>query len=183
MRCTTLIWRLTIKGVFPITSVDRELINGNLDQHQYLYHVSRLLFASTHCVTYPTDAQCAIIKPQLPLVLANPEPHGQESTRNRDQTPGHNGHQRSVVLRRVADPGIYGRHLGWIRRLTWDKVQVLCPARLLMYMHISADFCPFQTLPGGDAAQELTPRTQAKAIRSRQFCGMVLDRLLRRRLR
>jgi len=37
--------------------------------------------------------------------------------------------------------------------LTWDKVQVLCPARLLMYMHTSADFSLFLTLPGGDAAQ------------------------------
>jgi len=37
--------------------------------------------------------------------------------------------------------------------LTWDKVQVLCPARLLKYMHISADFFLFLTLPGGDAAQ------------------------------
>lgn len=38
------------------------------------------------------------------------------------------------------------------------------------------------TLPGGDAAQELTPRTQAKAIRSRQIRGQVLHILLRRRL-
>jgi len=38
--------------------------------------------------------------------------------------------------------------------LTWDKVQVLCSARRLMYMHMSADFSLFLTLPGGDAAQD-----------------------------
>jgi hypothetical protein len=68
--------------MFPIASVDGELVDADLDQHQYLYHISRLSFALKCYITYPTDDKGAIVKPQLPLVLANPDPSSQEGTSN-----------------------------------------------------------------------------------------------------
>jgi hypothetical protein len=50
--------------------------------------------------------------------------------------------------------------------LMWDKIQVLCPKRLLMYMQISANCCPFPDPAWWGCGAELTPRTKAKAKRS-----------------
>jgi hypothetical protein len=50
--------------------------------------------------------------------------------------------------------------------LMWDKVQVLCPKRLLMYMQISANCYPFPDPAWWGCGAELTPRTKAKAKRS-----------------
>lgn len=77
--------------------------------------MSQLLFASRCCGTYPTDGKCAIVKPQLPLTLANIKPRDQKGSRNGDERPGDDRHERTMALVRVADPRIVGSHLDWTR--------------------------------------------------------------------
>lgn len=66
--------------MFSVAYVDRELIDDDLNQKQCLYYVSQRFFAYRRRVTCPTDDECAIIKPQLSLVLTDPEPNSQEGT-------------------------------------------------------------------------------------------------------
>jgi hypothetical protein len=75
--------------------------------------MSQLLLASRYCGTYPTDDKCAIIKPQLPLTLADIKPREQKGSGDGDERPGDDGHERSMVLIRVANPILVGSHLDW----------------------------------------------------------------------
>jgi hypothetical protein len=80
------------------------------------------VFVSRCCSTYPTNDKCTIVKPQLPLVLANKKPGDQKGCSNGDERPGDDGHERTMALFRVTDPRCVGSHRGGggSRKAQWN---------------------------------------------------------------